>query len=602
MSFEGRSWADISDDDDDDYETMLVDYEDLEKNPVAPPRAPSPPTLPRTSSPPPLPSPKPTRVKRASFPENALAALLQQAKTMCESHKDTVELEFRLGRCSGSHFDSGIPRATFEGIMALCRKLATQPPHETHDTSILFSPGLATQTTAPTQYRATIDAKTKRIKEVCEKIRHRNLNVASAPFDIRLSLATENRVDHSLTERPKGYTRHKQRWSFELPLLTGCRILQLPSEQHVQYAYDTLFATFFDGSFLSPAFLDVPLAEPTMRPETWHATMRSELFATLKRKSNGNGQYRYPGSLPITFLRHYFPQLNASKQSYAVAEKTDGERYLMFARPGQPLLLVNRSTDFLPVRTTKRTTFLHPIVLDGEMVRDARSFAPVFLVFDVLALKDDALLELPFRERQRHLANMRFDTLHAPFKVAQKHYHPLSKLKSDVFQCIRRHPLTKERLFYDNANQLVYRTDGVIFQPNRPYRMGTDYSFFKYKYADELTVEFALRYALRGGQCDRQRYQLCLTQRGSRQFHVYRTYALRNVAPDERTRLTRLLDSGTSHTLAIGEFCYDAKIGRWVLVAPRYDKRRPNVVDILLDTLELLTQKLTPKQLVEALQ
>lgn len=625
MSFEGRSWADMSDDDDDTYGTMLMDYEKLMDNPVAPPRAPSPPAVvlptlrvasPRSPTLRVASSRSPT--KRAMFPENALAAILQQAHTMRQSHHDTVELEVRLGRQCGSHFDSGVPRATFESLMAHCRKLATQAPHETHETSILFTPTHDSQA----RYRATLEAKSKRVKGVCEKIRHRNLDLATVPFDVRLSLASENAVAMSLTETPTGYARHKQRWSFQMPLLTGCRVdltrvvvddtstpryeveiefdmQQLPSAQQVQYTYDTLFATFFDTTSLSPAFLDIPLVTTTtMRPETWHATMTSALHEAVDLRRDKDKVPRYLGSMPITFLRHYIPRLRDGRQPYYVAEKTDGERYLLFARPGQPALLINRATDFLPIATTKRTTFTHPIVLDGEMVRDVRSFQPVFLVFDVLAIKGHALLGLPFRERNKHLANLRFDTMRLPFKITLKRYHPLSKLKSGVFQCIQRHPLTKERLFRDTPNKLIYRTDGVIFQPNRPYRMGTDYSFFKYKYADELTVEFAMRYVLRNGQRDRQRYQLCLNQRGQRQYYIYRTYALRDLELDERARLTHLLESKSP---AIGEFCYDAKVGRWVLLAPRYDKRTPNIVDILLDTLELLTQKLTPKQLVDAL-
>ena len=140
--------------------------------------------------------------------------------------------------------------------------------------------------------------------------------------------------------------------------------------------------------------------------------------------------------------------------------------------------------------------------------------------------------------------------------------------------------------------------------------MGTDFAFYKYKYPDELTVEFAVRYVMRRSgnkapSTDRFRYQLCLNQRGRGRdgggLYIYRTYAMQDVGDVERTRIQHLLSANAGrHGLTIGEFKYDAKTGYWRLLQARHDKRQPNLIDILVDTMELLTQKLTVKQLVKA--
>lgn len=36
------------------------------------------------------------------------------------------------------------------------------------------------------------------------------------------------------------------------------------------------------------------------------------------------------------------------------------------------------------------------------------------------------------------------------------------------------------------------QTDGIVFQPDAPYQTGTDLSFFKWKWMDTVTIDFAI--------------------------------------------------------------------------------------------------------------
>ncbi len=590
--------------------------------------------LPPAVAPPPAPIPL---VASANLRQHRdrIEALLQQARVMQQTHGDTTEIEVRLGQASRHQFESGVPATTFDALMAVCRRVCTKPPEQSNTTTIVFDQDQK-------QYRATLDAKGATVS-VCEKVRHRYVDMRAQPFDMRLALSTENPISYrdALVKVPTsgGFRRRKQRWSFSLPHLALCRVdmtrvvsangattyevefelMYTDAASHLNDLMNDLHQLYrvFFGAFntvhptatnarLSMAFLDIAV-EPGSANGTWRTHVEQLMRREMGLGADGGSSRapRFLGSNPVTFLPHYVPTIRyqvANNKPYYVAEKTDGVRYLLWIEPGaETAVLVNRAAHLFQVKPhAPFKTLRHPILLDGEMVRDVRTFKPVFLVFDVLASHGHTHTTQPFHVRQRTLATIALSTLNLPFRLVVKQYHPLAALKTAVFGAIQRHRLTGERLFRDREHNLVYRSDGVIFAPATPYRSGTDRAFYKYKYPDELTVEFAVRYPKRGERLDTHQYQLCLNTKNG--FYVYRTYRLQHMSPAEQTRIRALLsDAGgqrNHHGGSIGEFYYDTQQGRWMLLHARADKTQPNLVNVLVDTLELLTQKITAKKLV----
>jgi hypothetical protein len=228
------------------------------------------------------------------------------------------------------------------------------------------------------------------------------------------------------------------------------------------------------------------------------------------------------GCMPVNFQRHNIEEIQrcSNDNSYFVSEKTDGIRYLMIFT-GSTVVLLDRSNKGYqprPITTTygegndtdePMTSILHLVqpgtVLDGEVVIHRELRRPIFIVFDVLCSGSTPTLHLPFEERLRYLTRGIFATTNnAPmlYATCTKHLQdkavPLPLVKKNF---VRRTEIDillshvqEERGIrtYRNGDCHNHTTDGIIFQGNRPYVIGTDIHLLKWKYLDTVTIDVEL--------------------------------------------------------------------------------------------------------------
>jgi len=141
-------------------------------------------------------------------------------------------------------------------------------------------------------------------------------------------------------------------------------------------------------------------------------------------------------------------------------------------------------------------------VFDGEVVMNRGHLKrPVFIVFDVLAISvTEPVLHLPFEQRLRHLRLATFRTKNAAKDMFDERF---VKDPSVALPLVRKNFVKRTGLdellshvveergmrCYRNGDLHNHLTDGIIFQPNLPYVLGTDTHLLKWKYLDTVTID-----------------------------------------------------------------------------------------------------------------
>ncbi|CAN0507658.1 unnamed protein product, partial [Scytosiphon promiscuus] len=193
---------------------------------------------------------------------------------------------------------------------------------------------------------------------------------------------------------------------------------------------------------------------------------------------------------------------DVQRASYYIAEKTDGVRYLMLALPGpsgNTCVLVDRSMNVFRVAGG---AFLAEVlgpgtILDGELVHNRTMMKAIFVAFDILRHRERNVMPLGFLERLTALREgvmaSYFDqmrTAGAPqeghLMLVMKSFYPRKKIM-DLFRHVSVEG--RHRIFKDEGRTLHHKTDGIIFQPNAPYTVGTDTALLKWKWADLASVD-----------------------------------------------------------------------------------------------------------------
>jgi hypothetical protein len=132
-------------------------------------------------------------------------------------------------------------------------------------------------------------------------------------------------------------------------------------------------------------------------------------------------------------------------------------------------------------------------------------------------------------------------------------------------------------------------TDGIIFQPNRPYVCGTDRHLLKWKYLDTVTIDvemLPLRHndeddALRVGCKGEEHTSVDMSQ------HIL-------LPKSERMRLEADKFESGGRIVEVG---FDPETGEWYYQTMRSDKTDPNHVSTVLATLLELAESLTTEEL-----
>jgi len=316
---------------------------------------------------------------------------------------------------------------------------------------------------------------------------------------------------------------------------------------------------------------------------------------------------KFIGCMPVSFSRHNIDDIQRSPSSaYYMSEKTDGVRYLLVST-GTTVVLLDRKMDGKqPISKDEPfATILKYIkpgtVLDGEVVmnRHGRSPRPIFIVFDVLSTSArEPVLHLPFAQRLNHLYQASFRTLTAS---ADSIFNPAAVADASIPLPLIQKSFVKRTAVDDLFARVVeergmrcykkgpthnHLTDGIIFQPNKPYVCGTDVNLLKWKYLDTTTVDVEIQPSM-----DDDTLHVCCL--GEEQTRVDMT---RHVVLPRSERLK--LEADRFETGGkIAEVGLDPETGEWYYLTMRADKTTPNHIGTVLGTLLELGESVTSDEL-----
>ncbi|MBA0848723.1 hypothetical protein Goshw_006212 [Gossypium schwendimanii] len=358
----------------------------------------------------------------------------------------------------------------------------------------------------------------------------------------------------------------------QLKLNTGVCTLKADS---FSFSFSYLFAwsrlRFGDGMFSSG-----------------HSFFYSLCFFTVR------GHAQFPGSHPVSLNRD---NLQLLRQRYYYATwKADGTRYMMLITI-DGCYLIDRSFNIrrvqmrFPCWHNKGVGGMshHLTLLDGEMIidtlPDSRKQERRYLIYDMMVLNNEPIIERPFYERWKMLEKevieprnyerhniyqgrnpyYRFDL--EPFRVRRKDFWLLS---------------TVNKVLKEFIPKLSHEADGLIFQGwDDPYVPRTHEGLLKWKYAQLNSVDFLFEI----GSDDRE--QLFLHERGRKKLMEGNTAEFREVS-----------DPPSSFSGKIIECSWDPDRQVWVYMRIRTDKSTPNDINTYRKVMQSINDNITEEILL----
>lgn len=320
--------------------------------------------------------------------------------------------------------------------------------------------------------------------------------------------------------------------------------------------------------------------------------LRKCCYEFLKLGIRTKGNLQFPGSHPVSLNRDNIQLL---KQRYYYATwKADGTRYMMLIT-WDGCYLIDRKFCFRRVRMRFPLKSNHEgfdkethnfTLLDGEMVietlRDTQQQVRRYLIYDVIAINNVSLVELPFYERwnklkkevieprnierqlfdrqmfdQRRIPYYRYDM--EPFSVRRKDFWVLSAATKILKSLI--------------PNDLSHEADGLIFQGwDDPYVPRTHEGLLKWKYMDSVDFLF---------EVTEDHSQLLFLNDGRKKRIVEGRVLFEN-EPDPS------VFSGS-----IIECTWDSKKNVWVYMRVRTDKSNPNEFNTYMKVMRSINDNIT---------
>jgi len=261
-----------------------------------------------------------------------------------------------------------------------------------------------------------------------------------------------------------------------------------------------------DGEACEIAMAQLSSLKHFQKTKDWRGAVAPEGGASPDMRNDS--RLKFIGCMPINFGRHNISEVQNGESEYFISEKTDGVRYLMVFT-GKTVVLVDRAMKGNTLHGPPGKdpfAYLVPLirpgtVFDGEVVLNRKFKRPVFIVFDVMCVgASQPVTDLKFSERLQHLKKASFRTKTANADMFGEN---LVKDKSVVCPLLRKNFVRRIDLdnllsrvneakgirTYVNSDAHCHLTDGIIFQPDTPYAMGTDVRLFKWKYLDTVTID-----------------------------------------------------------------------------------------------------------------
>lgn len=184
---------------------------------------------------------------------------------------------------------------------------------------------------------------------------------------------------------------------------------------------------------------------------------------TTARKKSGD----FPGPQPVSMERKDLCKL--SQFPYMVAEKTDGMRFLMLIEKGQRYL-IDRAFRVYLTDTEEKSNKLS--ILDGELVQETDG-TWAYYAHDAVVIEGTSIITRNLTERLARI----YEFVSTLESVKAKKMVPFEKLEEFLAEQV--------------SLAAIHAVDGLILTPiDKPVESGTQYSLFKWKTADQQTMDF----------------------------------------------------------------------------------------------------------------
>ena len=346
--------------------------------------------------------------------------------------------------------------------------------------------------------------------------------------------------------------------------------------------------------------------------------------STAASNSNANRHLEFVGSKPVNLLHKNLAAVR--KRDYFVTEKSDGTRYLLYVvddHDGKPLaVLLDQSKVIRKMRGGRELgrALGAGTVLDGELVFNRSFRETVFLIFDVLLIDGRSEVQNRFsvRSDKIHREIMRrcqgyLDAIAAqeasagagaggdggagpekPIKVIRKVFYT----KQELSKLIERMSYEEGERVYSDPPRRHHKSDGLIFQPDTPYKFSSDLELLKWKWPELMTVDLQAVPLKKDGELivslkalGPDNVTVDCTKRvnshvGLGKFDTFRLLA--DLSEDAGGA------NGSSH---IAEVAYEPTVGAWRYLRPRRDKDRANHIDTVLGVFAEMAEAISVEEL-----
>lgn len=323
----------------------------------------------------------------------------------------------------------------------------------------------------------------------------------------------------------------------------------------------------------------------------------------------------FPGAQPVSFSEQHLTTL--IEQDYFVCEKSDGTRLLLFCTEtddGREVsFLIDRKNSFyaiprlhFPLPNDKTCREFHKdTIIDGELVLDIIDGQKklVYLTFDLLMYQGRDIRSRDLAGRLGKLKDMFLQPMNKFLKANpdQKRRFPF-EVEFKYMQL----SYGIEMMYREVIPKLHHGNDGLIFTSQKaPYTSGTDESLFKWKPAEENSVDFMLRLRFRVRADGSEDFD-AMPEFGLFAYHGEdrrtRNEDYRFFAPmfADEAEWERLKDLATRYKRLEGLIveCHLDKEDRWRFMRVRDDKQHANHISVVGKVLDSIRDGVTMEKLL----
>jgi len=362
------------------------------------------------------------------------------------------------------------------------------------------------------------------------------------------------------------------------------------------------------------------------------------LNALMYGKQRGvTAELDFPGSMPVNLVRRNMVLVETL--DYFVTEKSDGVRYLLYvvntAAPGESpkvqAVVMDRAREISLVLGAGALgeALGAGTVLDGELIfhQQEKLGRQVYLIFDVLALDGERLVDRPFSERLALINGTIIPRINAALGsgsaagVAGKTLLMFPKQffpKRDITQLVNRFQtgVGGEHMYVVNpaaapigataprsnavAFGMRHKSDGIVFQPDTPYQFRTDTQLLKWKWMELASVDLLVSFEddtvrLFAGGSDGQLIECTQRSRVTGLSNVPRFDSYRLWADVKECIAARPLTAASKPCIV--EVGYSSAAGGWRYHCIRADKTIPNHINTVMNVFMELADDISIEEL-----